>query len=73
MHVDEWRDRTRGRRYYTTSCFQIQIEVDDERIEIGDGGMVDWTARLLDNRKERLCTGALSVERLALACSDAGR
>ena len=48
-------------------CFKLGVLVDGEPVEIGDGGMVDWTQRLLGNRKERLMTSGLSVERLAMA------
>jgi hypothetical protein len=35
--------------------------------EIADGGLVDWTQRLVPSRKERLMISGLGVERLALA------
>jgi hypothetical protein len=34
-------------------------------MEVGDGGFVDWTARLLGNRRERLLISALGVDRLS--------
>jgi hypothetical protein len=34
-------------------------------VDIGDGGIVPWTQRLLSNRKERLCIGGFGLE---LAC-----
>jgi hypothetical protein len=33
--------------------------------EVGDGGFVDWTARLCGNRKERLLISGYGVDRLA--------
>lgn len=60
-------DRPGGRDYYTGWCFKISAEWAGERVEFGDGGFVDWTRRLLGNRKERLLISALSVDRLALA------
>ncbi|WP_422773545.1 hypothetical protein ACN28C_11895 [Plantactinospora sp. WMMC1484] len=59
-------DRSGGRGYYTGWCFKIGAVLDGERVELGDGGFVDWTSRLLGNRKERLLVSALSVDRLAL-------
>jgi hypothetical protein len=38
-----------------------------ERIELVDGGVVDWTQRLLGNAKERLITSGLGSQRL---CSE---
>jgi hypothetical protein len=39
-----------------------------ERIlaEMGDGGFVDWTQKLVQSGKERLMTSGLSLERLAM-------
>jgi hypothetical protein len=34
---------------------------------LGDGGLTDWTARLLGDAKERCLTSCISVERLAAA------
>jgi hypothetical protein len=54
-------DRQSGRGYYTGLCFKIYAG----GVELGDGGFVDWTARLLGNRKERLLISALGVDRLS--------
>ena len=35
--------------------------------ELGDGGFVNWTAQLLSNKKERLFTAAISIDRLPTA------
>lgn len=67
--VEPWPERTAGRAYYQTLCFKIDVALDDEVVEVGDGGFVDWTARMMENRKERLFTGALSLERLAMLSS----
>jgi hypothetical protein len=40
----------------------------DETVEVGDGGIVDWTQRLVGSRKERLMTSGLGIERLADLC-----
>ncbi|GAA3600656.1 hypothetical protein GCM10022419_101020 [Nonomuraea rosea] len=53
-------DRQSGRGYYSGLCFKIN----GNGLELGDGGFVDWTARLLGNRKERLLISALGVDRL---------
>lgn len=65
-------DRSGGRGYYTGWCFKIAAVRSGERVELGDGGFVDWTRRLLANRKERLLTSALSVDRLALILDPTG-
>ena len=67
--VEPWPERSAGRAYYQTLCFKIDVALHDEIVEVGDGGFVDWTARMMQNRKERLLTGALSLERLAMLSS----
>lgn len=59
-------DRADGRGYYKGFCFRVLGTFDEDVLEIGDGGLVDWTAQLLEDRKERLLISGLSVERLAL-------
>ncbi|WP_205315493.1 hypothetical protein [Nonomuraea lactucae] len=53
--------RQSGRGYYGGLCFKVYAG----DVEVGDGGFVDWTARLLGNRKERLLISALGVDRLS--------
>ena len=60
-----WPERELGRGYYPSVCCKVSVVVGDEEIEVGDGGMVDWTQRLLGNRKERLMISGLGIERLA--------
>ncbi|MFS8098427.1 hypothetical protein LFM09_14950 [Lentzea alba] len=47
--------------YYQGLCFKVLRD----GVEIGDGGFVDWTQRLLGNRKERLLICGVGVDRLA--------
>jgi len=55
--------RQQGRGYYTTACFDIRSGT----TSLVDGGFVDWTQRLLSDRKERLLISGAGVERLASA------
>ena len=57
--------RQSGRGYYRTACFKVYGRVGDEWIDIGDGGDVDWTARLLSDRRERLFISGVGSERVA--------
>ena len=66
VSVTPWPERTAGRNYYQSLCFKLSVVDEGETIEIADGGLVDWTQCLLDNRKERLMISGLSVERLTL-------
>ena len=59
-------EREAGRVYYDRMCFKVFAVAGSERFEIADGGLVDWTQRLLQTRKERLMIGGLGVERLAM-------
>jgi hypothetical protein len=71
--VDEDADRERARGYYQRGAIRIDAEADAEPDaaadagwqEIGDGGFTDWTARLLNDAKERCLISCVSTERLA--------
>ena len=55
--------------YYKGIQFAI-IEIDRKEIEIADGGFVDWTQQLLENKKERMLISGLGIEYLArIFCS----
>lgn len=55
--------RLEGLGYYTGLCLRISPEAPDGvRYPIVDGGFTDWTARLLQNRKERLLTTGIGSE-----------
>ena len=59
--------RESGRGYYGEVCFKIHARAQDgdgEWLELGDGGSVDWTAKLLSNAKERLVISGISSERI---------
>jgi len=60
-------DRPDARGYYATFCLKARAIIDGAPFEIADGGLVDWTQRLVPSRKERLFISGLGVERLALA------
>ncbi|MEU4552251.1 hypothetical protein [Micromonospora violae] len=59
--VDE-PERTRGRGYYTGCALRISLL--DGDLEIGDGGLTDWTAQLTGDAKERCLVSCLATERL---------
>ena len=56
--------RQAGRGYYPNVCFKLVVDTGDDVVEVGDGGTVDWASALLQNRKERLLIGGVSLERL---------
>jgi hypothetical protein len=57
--------RESGRGYYRSACFKLFARVADDWIDIGDGGDVDWTAKLLSDRRERLFISGVGSERVA--------
>ena len=57
--------RRSGRGYYTGLCFKVQADFGAGELEVGDGGFVDWTGKLLGNRKERLLISGYGIERIA--------
>jgi hypothetical protein len=58
-------DRHAGRAYYKDVCFGVDsVHSDGSRSNLSDGGLVDWTARLLADAKERLLISGLGSERV---------
>jgi len=63
IHLDL--DRSGGRGYYEEICFKLfATNKNGEEMEVGDGGSVPWTRKLLSDEKERLIISGLGVERL---------
>jgi hypothetical protein len=63
--------RTSGRGYYVDLCFQIHATAaSGRRLELVDGGCVDWTQKLLSDAKERLVISGIGSERL---CAEFGK
>ena len=55
--------RLEGLSYYQGLCLRISsVAPDGNRYPITDGGFTDWTARLLENRKERLLATGVGSE-----------
>lgn len=52
-----------GRGYYAGLRFMILAGTADGQLEIGDGGLTDWTARLAADAKERCLVSCVSTER----------
>ncbi len=50
--------------YYMGLNFKLMLSVSGQPMEIGDGGFVDWTQKLLNNKKERLLISAIGLDRL---------
>lgn len=60
-------ERTRAKGYYTDVALRIVVSEPDGPngpVEVGDGGLTEWTATLTDNRKERCLVSCVSTERL---------
>lgn len=51
-----------GNEYYKGIQYKIDIRVKGQTYEIGDGGFVDWTQQLLQNRKERMLSTGIGFE-----------
>ena len=66
--IDQQRESGRG--YYRSVCFKLYARAADEWLDIGDGGDVDWTARLLSDRRERLFISGVGSERVAALPSE---
>jgi hypothetical protein len=48
--------------YYKGIQYKIDIVVKGKTYEIGDGGFVDWTQQLLQNKKERMLTTGIGFD-----------
>jgi hypothetical protein len=55
--------RIEGLGYYTGLCLDVApLAPDGQRYPVADGGFNDWTARLLQDKKERLLTSGIGSE-----------
>ena len=52
--------------YYRGIHFKIFMENDNERVEIGDGGFVDWMQQMTNNKKERCLISGVGLDRLLI-------
>lgn len=50
--------------YYHGVQFKVVINKNGRDFEIADGGLVDWTQKLLNDRKERYCISGFGLELL---------
>jgi hypothetical protein len=48
--------------YYKGIQYKIDIRVNGKQFEIGDGGFVDWTQQLMQNKKERMLSTGIGFE-----------
>jgi len=52
--------------YYKGIHFKIYMEKEDGRIEVGDGGFVDWLQQMTGNKKERCLISGIGIDRLLI-------
>lgn len=52
--------------YYKGINYKIYMHIGDEKIEIGDGGFVDWTQKLLGSKKERCLISGIGLDRMLM-------
>jgi hypothetical protein len=51
--------------YYQGLCYKLEVRMGGgATVPLGDGGFVDWVARIRQDRKERLLIGAIGTEAL---------
>ncbi|RRB04649.1 hypothetical protein [Larkinella rosea] len=55
---------SRENSYYKGLQYKVMATIRGQEYEIGDGGFVDWTQQLLQNKKERFLITGLGVEML---------
>ena len=52
--------------YYKGINFNLYMDRDNEKIEIGDGGFVDWINKMTNNKKERCLISGIGLDRLSM-------
>ncbi|MBT1704115.1 hypothetical protein [Chryseosolibacter indicus] len=57
-------DHAKDNNYYQGVQFKIMIRKSGRELEIADGGFVDWTQKLLNDKKERYCISGFGLELL---------
>ncbi|GAB4037062.1 hypothetical protein [Spirosoma gilvum] len=62
--IDVMTDGLNGNNYYKGLQYKMVITLHGQTVDIGDGGFVDWTQQLLQNKKERLLTSGIGIELL---------
>lgn len=50
--------------YYKGIQFKVTVVINEQPVEIADGGFVDWTQQLLENKKERLLIAGFGLSLL---------
>lgn len=53
-------------KYYLGINFKIYMDTPEGKIEIGDGGFVDWTQQMLGSKKQRCLISGIGLDRLLL-------
>ena len=66
VDVREDPERMEGRDYYAGMCFKVGATFGEQTFEVADGGLTDWTQRMLSDRHERLCISGMGLDRVAL-------
>jgi hypothetical protein len=52
----------KSNHYYKGVQYKIDIKKNGKQFEIGDGGFVDWTQQLLQNKKERMLSTGIGFD-----------
>ena len=58
----EWIDPAMDHSYYPHVQFKLFLCLNDQWIDLADGGLVDWTQKLTQNRKQRMMISGLGLE-----------
>lgn len=71
--ADEWPDvpvacesGREDNRYYRGLNFKLYLEKDGQRLEVGDGGFVDWMEQMTGSKKQRCLISGMGIDRLMM-------
>ncbi|MEP7323729.1 MAG: hypothetical protein ABI761_17520 [Saprospiraceae bacterium] len=60
----EWIDPAPDNSYYPQIQFKLLLNINDQWIDLADGGLVDWTQQLMQNQKHRMMISGMGLELL---------
>ena len=59
-------NRKSGLNYYSDICYEIVVGFDNEKsLVLVDGGITNWTGKILSDSKEKCITSGMGLEYLA--------
>ena len=68
LKLTDFKFRETTNQYYQIIQFKIFLNYQSNRIDVADGGFVDWTQKILTNQKQRLFISGVGLEIIHKIC-----